>query len=243
MSVEVSLPSAKGFFKGKFTFLFFSFVLLFLLSPFTQDKTFLLKALFTLLIFSSVYAVSNKRKLWVIALCFVIPDVFLTWGTILFWKKELTYLGLSYINIFHVDLIWRTLFLIFVAVNVLIRIMRTRQVTTDTIFGAFCVYFFMAIIWSQIYVLMESLSPASFAFHHQPELSGTPGQIIGTIGLNFLYYSFVTLTTLGYGDITPISLHAKSFAAFEAVAGQLYLAVLVARLVGLHISGSKKQDT
>ena len=51
-----------------------------------------------------------------------------------------------------------------------------------------------------------------------------------------LYYSFITLTTLGYGDVVPVSAAARMFAAIEAVMGQLYLAVLVARLVGLHIS-------
>jgi voltage-gated potassium channel Kch len=55
---------------------------------------------------------------------------------------------------------------------------------------------------------------------------------------DFTYYSYVTLTTLGYGDIIPISTSARSLALLEAMMGQLYLAVLVARLVGLHISQS-----
>ncbi len=57
-----------------------------------------------------------------------------------------------------------------------------------------------------------------------------------------IYYSFVTMTTLGYGDITPVSRMAKNLALLEAVWGQTYLAVLVARLVGLHLSGSGRSD-
>lgn len=59
----------------------------------------------------------------------------------------------------------------------------------------------------------------------------------------FMYYSFVTLTTLGYGDITPVSPAAKSFSFIEAVTGQIYIAVLIARLVGLHIAHSMSKDS
>ncbi len=59
---------------------------------------------------------------------------------------------------------------------------------------------------------------------------------------DMIYYSFVTMTTLGYGDITPVSRMAKNLALLEAVWGQTYLAVLVARLVGLHLSSSGRSD-
>jgi hypothetical protein len=58
---------------------------------------------------------------------------------------------------------------------------------------------------------------------------------------NFIYYSFVTQTTLGYGDFTPITAPARSLSLLEAVFGQLYLAVLIARLVGLHITQSSEK--
>ena len=58
----------------------------------------------------------------------------------------------------------------------------------------------------------------------------------------FMYYSLVTLTTLGYGDITPVTPLARNLAAFEAAMGQLYIAILVARLVGLHIVHSGQED-
>ena len=82
---------------------------------------------------------------------------------------------------------------------------------------------------------MESLHPGSFSI---PEIKGI------SASRSFLYYSFVTLTTLGYGDITPVASLARSLCILEAVLGQLYLVVQVAWLVGVHVSQSmlKKSD-
>lgn len=57
----------------------------------------------------------------------------------------------------------------------------------------------------------------------------------------FSYYSFVTITTLGYGDVTPVSTQARSLALLEAVLGQLYIAILIARLVGSHLAQSLRR--
>ena len=77
--------------------------------------------------------------------------------------------------------------------------------------------------------MLEALRPGSFAGLAQP------GAVEG-MGSELIYYSFVTLTTLGYGEITPVSITARNLAAMEAVTGVLYLATLVARLVGLYRS-------
>ena len=83
-----------------------------------------------------------------------------------------------------------------------------------------------------------------FVYH-----GGLPGPRLPSIwtgssthGAQMVYYSFVTLTTLGYGDIVPIAPSARALATLEAITGQLYLTVLVARLVGLHITHSSKQN-
>ena len=91
------------------------------------------------------------------------------------------------------------------------------------------VYLFIGLLWSDIYAILEHLQPGSFSFAHSQA---------GTKLSDFSYYSFVTLTTLGYGDITPLTSKARAFAMLEAIIGQLYLVVLIARLVGLHISHS-----
>jgi voltage-gated potassium channel len=92
----------------------------------------------------------------------------------------------------------------------------------------------MALMWTFIFVAVETLHPGSFNI---PE-----GQNIEA-SRYFLYYSFVTLTTLGYGDITPATSITRSLCILEAVIGQLYLVVQVAWLVGVHVSQSMLKKT
>jgi hypothetical protein len=113
------------------------------------------------------------------------------------------------------------------------RTMRRSDVTIDTIAGAACAYTLLAVVWANIYMLLEFLRPGSFAIPavwlmgaaHDPNAA-------------LAYFSFVTLTTVGYGDITPVWPGAGGLAAAEALVGQLYLAITIARLVGLHASRS-----
>jgi hypothetical protein len=106
-----------------------------------------------------------------------------------------------------------------------------------------CAYLLLGMVWAMVFSLIEILAPGSFLHGGQPLvaiLSETRQPPIS----GFIYYSFVTLTTLGYGDITPNSSPAAAFSSLEAVTGQFYIAILVARLVALHIvSGrSKRRD-
>jgi voltage-gated potassium channel Kch len=101
-------------------------------------------------------------------------------------------------------------------------------VTVDTICASLCIYLLLGVCWSGIHVLAEVLEPGSF----QLPGHGPDAQFVDFA----LYYSLVTMTTLGYGDVIPSSPSTRMFAATEAIMGQLYIAVLVARLVGLHIA-------
>ena len=105
-------------------------------------------------------------------------------------------------------------------------VLRREPVTTRKICGAVCVYLMMGMIWAFGYAILDIIRPESFAL----ELGEN-----GRLG-DFVYFSFITLSTLGYGDITPALSGAKALASLEAIAGQFYLTILVARLVGLHIS-------
>jgi len=111
------------------------------------------------------------------------------------------------------------------------RIFSERLVTGDTIKGGISVYIMMGTWWQLIYYLLWVLNPNAFMFGN-----GRGEQS------DFLYFSIVTMTTLGYGDILPTTYPAKVFSMLQALAVQLYIAIFVARLVGLHIAGhsSKK---
>jgi hypothetical protein len=120
-------------------------------------------------------------------------------------------------------------FFIFAIIQILIFVYTQKEVTRDLIAGAAIVYLLMALAWTFIFGVVESLNPGSFSI---PDIEGI------SISRSFLYYSFVTITTLGYGDITPVTSLARSLCILEAVIGQLYLVVQVAWLVGVHVSQS-----
>jgi hypothetical protein len=113
-----------------------------------------------------------------------------------------------------------------------------RRVTTNTIFASLCVYLLLATFWTYAYSLLDLIDPPAFS---SALIDETPERIMRLgaepAGIEF-YYSLVTMTTLGYGDIIPITPASRSLATLQAVVGQLYLTVIVARLVGLHVTES-----
>ncbi|MCD6393647.1 MAG: hypothetical protein J7M40_09075 [Planctomycetes bacterium] len=96
---------------------------------------------------------------------------------------------------------------------------RASRVTADTIVGGICVYLLIGLLWAVVYILLNNLKSGVIAFEGDPSL---------------FYFSFTTLTTLGYGDIVPKGKYVMMLASFEAISGQTFLAVFIARLVGLH---------
>lgn len=119
-------------------------------------------------------------------------------------------------------------------VGVIVRgILKEDEVSVDSISGAICGYLLLGVIWGSLYAIIESLVPGSFLAR---EDLMTKLQDAHERRPVLIYFSFVTLTTIGYGDITPIGPHARTLAWLEAMAGQFYVAVFVAGLVGIRIS-------
>ena len=106
-------------------------------------------------------------------------------------------------------------------------------VNANRLIGAVCVYLLLGSIWALAYTLLNMLDPGSFAGFVPASGPGWNSE--------WLYFSFVTMTTLGYGDILPISATARALAYLQAVVGQFYIAVLVAGLVGAYIGNRQKQ--
>ena len=130
-----------------------------------------------------------------------------------------------------VAILLRIAFLAYTTGIIMWRTLRQADVTLDTIAGAACAYTLLALVWTSLYRLLELIQPGSFNIPlnwHTPTADPT--------GAALAYFSFVTLTTVGYGDITPTWPGAGGLAAAEALVGQLYLAITIARLVGLHTS-------
>ena len=108
---------------------------------------------------------------------------------------------------------------------------RPMVVTIDTISASLCVYILMVLLWANLYALVDLFLPGSFAYSLDESftMNMRDGQAIYAT-----YYSFVTITTLGYGDILPVSPPAMALATLQAFVGQMYVAILVARLVSVY---------
>jgi hypothetical protein len=111
-------------------------------------------------------------------------------------------------------------------------------VTFDSVLGAVCGYLFLGLGWAVLYALIEGLRPGSFEI--SPKLV-TVGETARPLPQVLTYYSFVTLTTVGYGDIGPVSPAARTLSWIEAVTGQFYLAVIVAGLVSVLAAKGKRE--
>jgi len=118
----------------------------------------------------------------------------------------------------------------------ILRAIFARQVSGDAIFGALCGYLLLGIIWSLMYSAVETASPGSFRLPSSGDAGGTTAPDQGALS----YYSFITLATVGYGDVTPVTPLARALAWIEAITGQFYLAVLVAGLVGFKVTQAIK---
>lgn len=218
----------------KYVVLLSSVVLLMVLYPLLRLRNFgteSLNVLLSLVLAAAIFALSQRRRPFLLALVLGIPALSLTWGPDVAGLASDAVYGWLVLVRFYAHLI----LLGYAAVLILYDVLHGGPVTADKLCGAMCVYLLIGVVWAVLYSLIEYGSPGSFAVS-QAALAldvrnGSGYEAFATLE----YFSFVTLTTLGYGDITPVSPTARTLASFEAVVGQLYLAVMIARLVGLHI--------
>jgi len=179
-------------------------------------------ALFLLIIIAGLRAITRERKLVLVLLIFAAMAM-------------LGYLA----QLLAPKAAWQSLyllgFLLFFAMASFLMLrdilVRSREVSADLIVGSISVYLMLGLGFAFLYALLETLMPGSFGGIEA--LQGGREPIAPLI-----YYSYVTLTTLGYGDVSPVTNLTMTMAYLEAILGQLYLAVLVARLVGMHVSRS-----
>ncbi|WP_319643024.1 potassium channel family protein [Methanovulcanius yangii] len=213
--------------ENRFLFLLASLILIIFVYPFAESFDtggLILRVLTTAIIILSVYALLDVKRHFIIAVLLLIPTVVMSWAE---------YLGQETAFISTFALLTNMAFFLFVTLIILHRILTTRIVTKDTIYGAICVYFLFAYLWGALYLFTALTVPGSFATFY-PDTAVLP-----TIGFGeAMYFSFVTIATLGYGDIIPVGNVSRSLAMLEAATGVLFVATFVARLVALAGTGS-----
>jgi hypothetical protein len=133
---------------------------------------------------------------------------------------------------------WLLLF-IFITWNLLRGVLRQREITGETISMSISVYLLLGFTWGLFYILLHHLQPLAFSLGGSPTAISNEQQVFPVL----IYFSLTTLSTIGFGDITPVSLQARYAAVAEGITGQFYLAILVARLVGMQMSRSMSQQT
>ena len=211
--------------EGKFLYLLIALFSVFVIYPFVQHKpigTIVFDILLLGMLVAGIYTVVDKKILLVIALLLAIPFFGGRWANYFYTDPVLL----------EIDYSFGAMFFLFNAITISSYVLQQKNVTHGMIFGAVCGYLLVGVSWAFTYSFVAFLEPGSFTI----AVSGQTSQ--GDVLPDFFYYSFVTLTTLGYGDITPVAPFARSLSTLEAIVGQIYLTVLVARLVGVHISQS-----
>ena len=215
---------------SKFHYLLVSLALMIVSYPFIEGRglaAHLFLAIILAIFFSSLYMLDHSPRLRLFA--YVNGGMMLLFGILSSFMPVLP-------QLLEVIFAVSTLsFFIFLVMAIFADFLHTKEVTTDTISGAACVYLLIGIIWSLAYGLLEHIYPGSFRF-------SVPKQTIHlTNTSSFSYFSFVTLTTVGFGDITPVSKGAKLLVIMEAILGQLYIAIFLARIIGSY-QRVKKSD-
>jgi voltage-gated potassium channel Kch len=207
--------------KSRFIYIIIAIMLVLLVNPYLRPLGlfghFFTTLILALIPLSCVFALTEYRKkalaILVIATPFVIID------------------GLHFFSTSHLSLIVElslAIFLYFYIVFLLVKhLLSIRVVTADMIYCAISTYLLIGIGWAGIYDLVDIISPGSFSGKAEGDL---------------LYFSFVTLTTLGFGDILPQSFLAQRLVIFEATMGSIYMAVIVAMIVGRYMSMQDSKD-
>ena len=213
-------PTLHSLRRSRFLLLLLALVVLLLASTFLDNSMIhevFLVLLFALVMLSAVRIASDRKSHRIVALTLgVLWLVLGMWGLV------------------SDDIVPRVgAHLVFTGFNVYIlgiimgRVVGAAEVDFDILLGAAAVYLLIGIIWSTSFMVIHILDPEAFRLIH--------GEVRPYFH-QFLYFSFTTLTTVGYGDITPLSPFAQIWSTLEAVVGTLYIALLVARLVGMYQS-------
>jgi hypothetical protein len=198
-------------------------VLLFVVSPFVElipGGNLIETVLITLVLVMGVLAVGRRRRTLVVAVILALPAFIGKW-----------------VNHFRPDLVPTEVFLvtgllfaIFVEAHLLGFILRAPRVNSEVLCAGISAYLLLGLSWSFAYLLVAQLAPDAFFLNN----GTTTGHSLH--GADAFYFSLITLSTVGYGDIIPVSNVARMLAAMEAITGSLFVAVLIARLVALYSS-------
>lgn len=221
-------------FTQRYLYLFIVLLLPYLLHPLIEDADVgiaIMDVAFSLVLLVALFAVSTRTRVRYMALALMLLAQTMVWSRDLFpgTTHRLIAIGVS------------CFYLIYTTIFLLMRILYRRDVTANTIFASLCVYLLIGYVWALFYSFLEIMLPGSFYIDHDMFKFQFGVEHLYAQLYYFMYFSFTSLTTLGLGDIMPSSPWARVLTVLEAIIGQIYLVVLVSRLVGMHINQRREE--
>lgn len=183
----------------------------------------LLQLLLTVVFLGALNAVAEGKRPLRMGLGLAVPAILVTWvARFLPGNDGLASLGVAI----------SAVFLGYTVIHILGYVFRAKRVTSEVLFGALALYLLIGLVFALTFTVVEAWQPGSLSLP-----GGTSGPALSDASQfsTISYFSYVTLTTLGYGDIGPLTPMARSLVTLEALMGQLFIAVMIARLVALHI--------
>lgn len=217
----------KNFLCGHFTQLLIYLSILFVVRPYSAGLLYkgFWHTILILVFISSIIHIDHHKIIKNLSIYIAIPSILLYWIDLFFPMKPLLI----------VAIILTIVFMFLSVVSIMKKVVIEARVKLETLRGAVCAYLLIAFSFAFIYALIEIIFPGSFNITSNHSIEGH---------YNFfswiMYYSFVTLLTIGYGDLTPINTLSQSLSILEGISGQFYIAILVSRLVSVYSSSKIK---
>lgn len=224
------LKKTKKLFSGLYTLFMISLLLLFVLRPAGRGGVYIAiwQFCFIAVIAAAIFNSIKSHWLKIAASIIAFPTIIFNWLSLSYPQNDIL-LGLYLLSAF--------LFILICAISIINQVVLHAKVTVETLRGVICAYFLVAFAFAYCYFFIEFLTPGSFSslFPETDFLRHT--HFISEM----MYFSFVTLLTIGFGDIAPLNSISRTFVILEGIIGQFYIAILVARLVAVYSFYSNKE--
>lgn len=211
----------EGLFRHSFAWFLAALALLLAASPIVdrwQNSVLIDAILLSVVLFSALLAIGGNRSRLIWGIALLVPALLGKWVN--FWRPEWmppeVFLGFG------------MLFIGYIVLHILGYILRAPRVSSEILCAAIANYLMLGILWAFAYNMVAAAEPEAFAFSTGP----ASGHVMK--GFTSIYFSFATLSTIGYGDIAPVSGGVRMLAVSEAVVGMFYVTMLIARLVSLY---------
>lgn len=211
-----------AYFSGYFSQLLISLILLFIFRPYDRGPVYtsIWQILFVVVFLSAIFNCDHSKKVKVAATLFAVPAVILHWLQLI---SPHPFLAIVFLTL-------TTIFIFITTTSIIQQVVLNARVRLETLRGVVCAYFMVAFGFAFIYYLLDLITPGTFhADFFQPEMISHSRYLS-----EMMYYSFVTLLCIGYGDVIAVKDIGQTFTILEGIIGQFYIAILVSRLVAVY---------